>query len=94
MSRNRCCCPSVGPVEGSETRLDQELGGSEAGSYLRLIDSCVTQRKAQGPSHESKEENLLDQELGGLGGVLLSIRRQYRGTSPIRKRPPPLGPQA
>ena len=29
------------------------------GSYLRLIDSCITQRKAQGPSrtcNESKEE--------------------------------------
>jgi len=33
--------------------------GSEAGSYLRLIDSCTTQLKAQGPSrtcYESKEE--------------------------------------
>jgi len=24
--------------------------GSEVGSYLRLIDSCITQLKAQGPS--------------------------------------------
>ena len=35
------------------------LGGSEAGSYLRLIDSCITQLKAQGPSgtcNEKKEE--------------------------------------
>jgi len=34
-------------------------GGSEAGSYLRLIDSCITQLKAQGPSwtcSESKDE--------------------------------------
>ena len=33
--------------------------GSEAGSYLRLVDSCITQRKAQGPygtCNESKEE--------------------------------------
>ena len=33
--------------------------GSEAGSYLRLMDSCITQLKAQGPSrtcNESKEE--------------------------------------
>ena len=33
--------------------------GSEAGSYLRLIDSFITQLKAQGPSrtcNESKEE--------------------------------------
>jgi len=34
-------------------------GGSEAGSYLRLIDSCITQLEAQGPArtcNESKEE--------------------------------------
>jgi len=33
--------------------------GTEAGSYSRLIDSCITQLKAQGPSrtcNESKEE--------------------------------------
>ena len=33
--------------------------GTEAGSYLRLIDFCITQLKAQGPSrtcNESKEE--------------------------------------
>ena len=33
--------------------------GTEVGSYLRLIDSCITQLKAQGPSrtcNESKEE--------------------------------------
>ena len=33
--------------------------GTEGGSYLRLIDSCITQLKAQGPSrtcNESKEE--------------------------------------
>ena len=36
--------------------------GSETGSYLRLIDSCITQLKAQGPSrtrNESKEEEVL-----------------------------------
>jgi len=33
--------------------------GTEAGSYLRLVDSCITQLKAQGPSRtctESREE--------------------------------------
>ena len=39
---------------------DRDLScGTEAGSYLRLIDSCITQIKAQGPSrtyNESKEE--------------------------------------
>ena len=35
---------------------------TEAGSYLRPIDSCITQLKAQGPSrtcNESKEEKSL-----------------------------------
>jgi len=34
--------------------------GSEEGSYLRLIDSCITQLKLHGPSrtcNESKEED-------------------------------------
>ena len=34
-------------------------GGAGGASYLRLIDSCITQLKAQGPSrtcNESKEE--------------------------------------
>jgi len=42
-----------------ETRDDrQEVRVAEAGSYSRLIDSCITQLKAQGPSrtcNESKE---------------------------------------
>ena len=36
-----------------------EAGRPQPGSYLRLIDSCITQLKAQGPSrtcNESKEE--------------------------------------
>jgi len=40
--------------------------GSEAGSYLRLIDPCITQIKAQGPSrtcNESKEEEEEDLRL-------------------------------
>ena len=40
--------------------VDEHLcSGSEAGSYLRLIDSCITQLKAQELSrtcNESKEE--------------------------------------
>ena len=43
----------VGNEEGSYLRLNEE------GSYLRLIDSCLTQLKAQGPSrtcNESEEE--------------------------------------
>ena len=42
--------------------------GSEAGSYLRLVDSCITLLKAKGPSrtcNDSKEE-----EEEGLAGTL------------------------
>ena len=52
--------------------------GTEAGSYLRLIDSCVTQLKAQGPSktcNESKEEG--------------SGHTRRRGSRPRRAPPPP-----
>ena len=41
----------------TDGRMQQ--GDTEAGSYLRLIDFCITQLKAQGPSrtcNESKEE--------------------------------------
>ena len=41
------------------TRDVQTCSGSEAGSYLRLIDSCIAQLQAQGPCrtcNESKEE--------------------------------------
>jgi len=41
--------------------------GSEAGSYLRPIDSCITQAKTQGPSrtcNESKEEERRGRERG------------------------------
>ena len=51
--------------------------GTEAGSYLRLIDSCIiTQLKAQGPSrtfNESKEEDALDLVAAGLLGVLAAV---------------------
>ena len=40
-------------------KFTEMCSGSEVGSYLRLIDSCITQFKSQGPSrtcNESKEE--------------------------------------
>ena len=35
----------------------QRSNGSEAGSYLRLIDPCITQLKAQGTSGTCNESN-------------------------------------
>ena len=55
-----------GPQRGSAAEYSfknnhstEVSSGSEAGSYLRLIDFCITQLKAQGPSRtctECKEE--------------------------------------
>ena len=45
---------------GSQHEQGAHSSGFEAGSYLRLIDSCITQLKAQGPSracNKSKEED-------------------------------------
>jgi len=46
--------------------------GAEAGSYLRLVDSCITQVKAQGPSrtcNESKEEEAFARQREGVGST-------------------------
>ena len=55
---------------------------AEAGSYLRLIDSCITQFKAQGPSrtcNESKEAASL-----GSGWVISQSGRPLSQKWPIR----------
>ena len=47
-----------------------ECGGTEADSYLRLIDFCITQLKAQGPSrtcNESQEEEEEEEARGHAG---------------------------
>jgi len=46
------------PAGGRNNHFTEMCSGTEAGSYLRLIDSCITQLEAQGPSrtcNESKE---------------------------------------
>jgi len=56
---------------------------TEAGSYLRPIDSCITQLKAQGPSrtcNESKEE----EDLGNDGEL---VSADLVGRVPIRHHP-------
>ena len=39
--------------------------GTEAGSSLRLIDSCITQLKAQGPSRTCNEIKEEEEEASG-----------------------------
>jgi len=80
VSRPRVPRSSVGelPSQFENKRFTEMCCGTEAGSYLRLIDSWITQLKAQGPSrtcNESKEE----EEEGGGGAP--SARRCIRGPS-------------
>ena len=68
----------------------QRLPGSEAGSYLRLIDSCITQLKAQGPSrtcNESKEEEE-EPVTSLLEGEMLGISRSKSSSSPYSSPAP------
>ena len=58
--RRPCCCTSPRPTGGPAP-----APAKEAGSHLRLIDSCITQLKAQGNSrtcNESKEEEEEEEE--------------------------------
>ena len=47
-----------------ETETDVQFGqvARGFGSYLRLIDSCITQLKAQGPSRTCNESNEEEEE--------------------------------
>ena len=83
-------CPgSPDPGHTPETRLrlvscyalqGSRCCGTEAGSYLRLIDSCITQLKAQGPywtCNESKEEEEEVLLCGSGFRVQSSVRVEY-----------------
>ena len=64
--------------------------GTEAGSYLRLIDSCITQLKAQGPSrtcNASKEEEEVRRDHAR------SSVQMLQGYLAHKKPPPPRTPQ-
>ena len=66
---------------------------TEAGSNLRLIDSCITQLKAQGPSrtsNESKEEEEKDcaARARGVRPVLSASRRHLQEYFAHKKQPP------
>jgi len=73
---------------------------TETGSYLRLIDSCITQLKAQGPSrtcNESKEDGV-DCVTGHTGAVmrtspLFSKTALRAPLVPLNPQPSTLNPQ-
>jgi len=47
---------------------------TEAGSYLRLIDSCICQLEAQGPSRTCNERNKEEDEVEAHCGKRRSVR--------------------
>jgi len=51
------CRKGIGPEPRARPSLATEMCcGTEADSYLRLIDSCITQFKAQGPVTRVKKK--------------------------------------
>ena len=63
--------------------------GSEAGSYFRLIDSCITQLKAQGPSRtcnesQEEEEGLGCRRVQGFRGAQDPRRERREGDKRLR----------
>ena len=53
--------------------------GSEAGSYLRLIDSCITQLKAPGPSRTCNEIREEGVRVQGEGCTVFGSLRERGG---------------
>jgi len=51
-----------GGVQFKNNHFTETCCGTEAGWYLRLIDSCTTQLKAQGPSRTCKERKEEEEE--------------------------------
>ena len=63
--------------------------GTEAGSYLRLIDSGITQLKAQGPSRTcNEEEEAMRLQMGAPRPEVKTVQGYLAHENP----PPPLGP--
>jgi len=88
--RVHTACPSAGSESQFKNNHFTEMcSGSEVGSYLRLIDSCITQVKAQGPSRPcdaSKEE-----EEGYQTHASASTQRAPREAPSPRANPEQLG---
>ena len=79
--------PKQGESSGSSMHSSPCVAVTEAGSYLRLIDSCITQIKAQGPSrtcNESKEEE--GTRLHRVHDALQRKRKRKRKTLSFRGR--------
>jgi len=54
---------------GKSNHFTEMCCGTEAGSYLRLIDSCITQLKAQGTARTCKESKEEEEDSEAAGGA-------------------------
>ena len=83
----------LSPVEEALPQLPRLVGpthlcGTEEGSYLSLIDSCITQLKAQGPSrtcNESKGGGVClgeDGELFACGSLIRNFNLAHKKLQP------------
>jgi len=73
-----CGCP--GCSGDPQMYFTEMCCGDEAGSYLRRIDSCSTQLKAQGPSRTCNESKAAEEEVLYLGAFFASAGRQNYST--------------
>ena len=76
------------PRQFKNNHFTEMCCGIEVGSYLRRIDSCITQLKAQGPSrtcNESKEE--VKEVLPCRRGRRSGRRRRATSAPPTRRAP-------
>jgi len=72
------CRVAVCGASGGRSRGDEDLRAQVCPSTLRLLDSCITQLKAQGPSstcNESKEEEEEDAGRDGRSGFVQDMSR-------------------
>ena len=58
--------------------------GSKASSYLRLINFCITQLKAQGPSRTCNERNAEEEATWGECSDLLATAQSFGLTNLVR----------
>ena len=62
---------------------------TEEGSYLRLVDVCITQLKAQGPSKTCNESKEAEEEGGPLFGPAAHLHRLRTSSARLRTGVPP-----
>ena len=85
-------CTARHSSQFQNNHLTEMCSGSEAGSYLRRIDCCITQLKAQGPSrtcNESQEKDKCAHSTFSHG-----VNTPHPALQTLNPRPQPLNPES